>query len=86
MRRAGGRRTVRQAPADAEGLVGLCAACAHARAVVSGRGSTFWRCGLSASDGRFSKYPRLPVMRCAGFVGAPGGEGDGSPPPRNLET
>jgi hypothetical protein len=34
---------------------------------VSGRGSTFWLCGLSATDPRFAKYPRLPVARCAGF-------------------
>jgi hypothetical protein len=50
-----------------EAVVGLCAACAHGRAVVSGRGSTFWLCQLSASDPRFAKYPRLPVLRCAGF-------------------
>jgi len=49
--------------------VGLCAACAHARPIVSGRGSTFWLCGLSATDARFPKYPRLPVVRCAGFDG-----------------
>jgi hypothetical protein len=50
--------------------VGLCAACAHARAVVSGRGSTFWLCGLNATDSRYARYPRLPVTRCPGF--APG--------------
>jgi hypothetical protein len=48
--------------------VGLCAACAFGRTVVSGRGSTFWLCELSASDPRFAKYPRLPVLRCAGFT------------------
>jgi hypothetical protein len=47
--------------------VGLCAGCAHARPVVSGRGSTFWLCGRSADDPRFPKYPRLPVVRCVGF-------------------
>jgi hypothetical protein len=47
--------------------VGLCATCVHARPVVSGRNSTFWLCGRSADDPRFPKYPRLPVVRCAGF-------------------
>ena len=46
---------------------GLCATCAHARTVVSGRASTFWLCGLSATDPRFPKYPRLPVVSCPGY-------------------
>ncbi|HXD96295.1 MAG TPA: hypothetical protein VN646_07115 [Candidatus Acidoferrum sp.] len=64
-----------------EGTVGLCASCAHARAVVSGRGATFWLCGLSAVDARSPKYPRLPVLRCPGFVASPTGEGATSPSP-----
>ena len=64
-----------------EGTLGLCAGCAHARPVVSGRGSTFWRCGLSATDPRFPRYPRLPVLRCEGFTRGPGGEGEPSPSP-----
>ena len=64
--------------------VGLCAACAHARAVVSGRGSTFWLCGLSATDARFPKYPRLPVVRCEGYrpraEGEAGEDPAGAPP------
>ena len=47
---------------------GLCARCVHARVVTSGKGSTFLLCGKSATDPRFAKYPRLPVLRCAGFV------------------
>lgn len=47
--------------------VGLCGTCAHARIVRSGRGSTFYLCGRSATDRRFKKYPRLPVMACVGF-------------------
>ncbi|NBW31211.1 MAG: hypothetical protein EBR48_00915 [bacterium] len=46
---------------------GLCSICIHARLVVSGRGSRFLRCGLSDTDDRFPRYPRLPVMRCTGF-------------------
>jgi hypothetical protein len=48
--------------------IGLCAACAHARTVVSGRGSTFWLCGVSATDPHYARYPRLPVIRCSGFT------------------
>ena len=62
-------------------VVGLCAACAHARRVTSARGSTFWRCGLSETDPRFAKYPRLPVLRCDGFVREVAGERE-APPPR----
>jgi len=47
--------------------VGLCMSCLNATRVVSARGSVFWRCGLSASDPRFAKYPPLPVVRCAGY-------------------
>jgi hypothetical protein len=64
----------------AEATTGLCATCVHARTVVSARGSTFWRCALSESDARFAKYPRLPVLRCAGHVRR-SGDGEGPPPP-----
>jgi hypothetical protein len=33
----------------------------------SDRGSVFYLCQLSASDARFAKYPRLPVLECAGY-------------------
>jgi hypothetical protein len=46
---------------------GLCATCRHARRVESARGSRFWLCARSADDPRFAKYPRLPVVRCAGY-------------------
>jgi hypothetical protein len=47
--------------------IGLCAACRHARVVQSARGSTFYLCRLAEVDPRFAKYPRLPVLRCAGY-------------------
>jgi GrpB-like predicted nucleotidyltransferase (UPF0157 family) len=47
--------------------VGLCASCAHSRRIESERGSLFWLCQLSTSDPRFPKYPRLPVVSCAGY-------------------
>jgi len=50
--------------------IGLCAVCRHARIVQSARGSMFYRCRLAESDPRFAKYPRLPVLRCAGYESA----------------
>jgi hypothetical protein len=47
--------------------IGLCAACRHARIVHSSHGSTFYMCRLAETDPRFAKYPRLPVLRCAGY-------------------
>jgi hypothetical protein len=32
------------------------------------KGSRFYLCQLSETDPRFPKYPRIPVLRCAGFV------------------
>ena len=46
---------------------GLCADCTYALSVESARGSTFLLCELSRSDPRFTKYPRLPVLSCAGY-------------------
>jgi hypothetical protein len=45
---------------------GLCASCLHAR-VVGGANSRFWFCELSRTDPRFARYPRLPVLKCAGY-------------------
>ena len=47
--------------------IGLCATCRHARVVHSSHGSTFYLCRLADIDPRFDKYPRLPVLRCAGY-------------------
>lgn len=54
------------APQDS---IGLCRACRHAQQVRTPR-SEFWLCGLSRSDPRFARYPRLPVVACEGFVRA----------------
>ncbi len=51
-------------------MVGLCRTCAHAKVITTPRGSTFYLCRLSESDPRFEKYPRLPVVRCDGYVQA----------------
>lgn len=55
---------------DMEGagaIAGLCADCRFAKVVRSDRGATFYQCGRSFEDPRFSKYPRLPVRVCAGY-------------------
>jgi len=46
---------------------GLCASCVHGEIIRSSRGSMFYRCKLSDTDPRFAKYPRLPVIECAGW-------------------
>ena len=48
--------------------VGLCADCLYARRIESVRGSVFYLCERSASDPRFPKYPRLPVLLCPGHT------------------
>ncbi len=50
---------------------GLCASCRHARPIAGAR-STFWLCDRSRTDPRFPRYPRLPVVRCAGYERAAG--------------
>jgi hypothetical protein len=50
---------------------GLCAKCRFARQVESARGSKFILCELSVSDPAFPKYPRLPVIECAGYSQLP---------------
>jgi hypothetical protein len=36
----------------------------------------FFLCRLSATDPRFPKYPRLPVLRCDGFRDVAAGDAD----------
>jgi hypothetical protein len=51
--------------------IGLCFDCQHSQRIQSARGSTFYRCKLSDTDPHFPKYPRLPVIRCAGYAQKP---------------
>jgi len=46
---------------------GLCGDCESGRRVESARGSVFWRCARAAADPAFPRYPRLPVLECAGY-------------------
>lgn len=60
---------------DERRRVGLCLTCCHAHRVETPR-STFWLCRLSATEPRFPKYPRLPVLACDGYRP---GEADAAP-------
>ena len=53
--------------------VGLCVDCSFAQVVASERGSEFYLCRRAFEEPGYAKYPSLPVLRCAGFVGR--GEG-----------
>jgi hypothetical protein len=47
---------------------GLCERCIHQRIVRNTRGSTFSLCERSRSEpDLYPRYPRLPVVECAGF-------------------
>ena len=58
--------------------VGLCARCAHVQIIRTDRESRFYLCRLSATDPRFPKYPRLPVLACPGHVPAASGPAQGT--------
>jgi len=55
--------------------VGLCRTCRHARRVPTAP-KLYWMCRLAATDPAFERYPRLPVVRCAGYQRAEGGAPD----------
>jgi hypothetical protein len=46
---------------------GLCEGCEHQQLVSNTRGSTFSLCRRSREDPAYPRYPRLPVLACAGF-------------------
>ncbi|HEV2754110.1 MAG TPA: hypothetical protein VGV36_09800 [Solirubrobacteraceae bacterium] len=47
--------------------VGLCDRCAHQQVVTTTRGSRFSLCRRSRTDASYPRYPRIPVLACAGF-------------------
>lgn len=69
MRAAGGDGRTRKGREAAWGRLGaepgLCRTCRHARLKTTPR-SAFLRCSLADHDPRFERYPRLPVLACAG--------------------
>lgn len=46
---------------------GLCGRCSRARVIENRRGSRFYLCERSRDDPAYPRYPRLPVVRCAGY-------------------
>ncbi len=67
-------------PIDLRDPIGLCTTCRHVRVLSNARGSTFYLCQLAEIDPRFDKYPRLPVLRCAGYEPAAEDDEDSSRP------
>ncbi len=49
---------------------GLCETCRFHTIVATKRGREFHLCELSKSDSSYPKYPRLPVLHCAGYTPA----------------
>lgn len=47
--------------------IGLCKNCGHGRVISNDRGSTFYLCALAEKNPDFPRYPRLPVLACAGY-------------------
>jgi len=62
---------------QADHSVGLCAQCAWCHRINTAHGSTFFLCRRAETDPAFTRYPRLPVVRCDGFV--PAGVPKGAP-------
>lgn len=56
---------------------GLCGSCRYRREVIGRLGATYLLCRRSESDSNYPKYPRLPLLRCAGYEE---GEGEGEEP------
>jgi hypothetical protein len=63
--------TAPESSPDANPPLGLCADCLYARLIESAKGSQFLLCQLSQSDPSFPKYPRLPILACAGYSPKP---------------
>lgn len=50
---------------------GLCGSCRQAVLRPTRRDTVYLRCGLAATDARYAKYPRLPVVTCDGYLPEP---------------
>ncbi len=70
--RAGYDRGVNKLAINADtSHIGLCLNCEYARHVEAKESSVYFLCERSLTDPTFPKYPRLPVLRCSGFVKFP---------------
>jgi hypothetical protein len=50
---------------------GLCTTCRFVRLVPSLRNAIYYRCGRSDEDPAYPRFPRLPVVSCAGYQQRP---------------
>ncbi len=58
-------------PRPAPPQPGLCQRCDYAREIISAKDSRFLYClraEQTETDGRYAKYPRLPVLECPGYT------------------
>jgi hypothetical protein len=53
---------------------GLCDTCVHQQIVRNTRGSVFSLCRRSRDEPEFPRYPRIPVLACAGHESHAGGD------------
>lgn len=60
--------------------IGLCESCKNAEVIANRRGSVFYLCKLWERDTSFAKYPRLPVLACAGYERKSFDQGEGRSP------
>lgn len=51
---------------------GLCDSCLHQQLIPNTRGSVFSLCLRSRNDSHYPRYPRIPVLACAGHEPRPG--------------
>ena len=49
---------------------GWCARCQYCQRIRTARGATFYLCKRAQFDSAYPRYPRVPVVQCAGFVAA----------------
>jgi hypothetical protein len=56
---------------DVRQSAGLCGGCRHAVLRPTRRDTVYLRCALAGTDARYAKYPRLPVIKCDGYLPEP---------------
>ncbi len=47
--------------------LGLCGSCRYRREVIGRQGAMYVLCRRAESDSNYPKYPRVPMLRCAGY-------------------
>ncbi len=57
---------MRAHPPSPAPAAGLCDSCEHQKVIRNTRGSSFSLCLRSRTDPSYPRYPRVPVLECAG--------------------